>query len=51
MFDGYVPEDLTTSANAMLTDAPLAAAQDSELRDVIKRLQRGEVIPNYSLSK
>jgi hypothetical protein len=58
MFEGYAPEVQVTSASAVLTDSPLAFLdrgelqhQDPELQQVIKCLQRGEVIPNYSLSK
>jgi hypothetical protein len=58
MFEGYTPEEQPNVTNAILTDSPLAFQdigelqhQNTELRVIIKCLQRGDVVPNYSLSK
>ena len=56
---GYQPkEEEDTPISAVLTDSPLAFQdlgelqhQDTELCAIMKRLQKGEVIRNYSLSK
>jgi hypothetical protein len=57
MFEGYAPEEQVTSVRFVLTNSPPAFQDlgelqhhDPEFREVIKCLQRGEVILNYSLS-
>jgi hypothetical protein len=58
MFEGYAPERQVTSVRSVLTNSPPAFQDlgelqhhDTELREVIKYLQRVEVILNYSLSE
>jgi hypothetical protein len=59
MFEEYQPkEQEDTAISAVLTDSPLAFQdlgelqhQDTELCTIMKKLQKGEVVRNYSIEK